>query len=417
MSTARRFKVSAAIVAVMVMVMASAAFAQDLPKIAVYVTGDVPSNEKEALGTRMLASLVNSGRYIAIERSNAFLAEIEKEHIKQRSGAIDDGQISELGKQFGVKFICIASITPAFGDFQVSARIVDVETAVVEFIGDASSPLETMDDLEQVSVKVVEKMFGEEKQAKPEPIPQEKFDVQEKKNKKWISAGLGWSFSEREDGGYGVQFNLGTDDWGYDRTEHRSYYNSWGINSIHAFLDVTYAEIGINLAFGNGHGYFDHRKLGDLTTENSFTGLGVSVLGKYPIGIVHYTLGNKPLGFYVFPAIGVEYVMLLSGKSKHTTYGGSYHDNDWDGEYEWDGKDGNPKTSDYNALWFKGGGGFDLVVWDIFIRAEILFGIRPPSKIASDAVKYYENRLDVMDAYLTGLSFNIDAKLCIGYKF
>jgi hypothetical protein len=133
---------------------------QVLPKIAVYVTGDVTNNEKEALGTRMLASLVNSGRYKGIERSNAFLAEIEKEQVRQRSGAIDDGQISELGRQFGVKFICIASITPAFGEFQVSARIVNVETAEVDFIGESSGQLKSMDDLSRISDKVVENMFG-----------------------------------------------------------------------------------------------------------------------------------------------------------------------------------------------------------------------------------------------------------------
>jgi hypothetical protein len=107
----------------------------------------------------MLSTLVNSGRYRGIERSNAFLAEVEKEHVRQRSGDIDDSQISELGKQFGVKFVCIADITPAFGAYQVSARIINVETAEVPFIGDASSPLKTMDDLEQVSVEVVRKML------------------------------------------------------------------------------------------------------------------------------------------------------------------------------------------------------------------------------------------------------------------
>jgi hypothetical protein len=146
-------------------------FAQDLPKIAVYVTGNVPEDEKTVLGTRMLASLVNSGRYTGIERTTSFLAEIEKEQEKQRSGAIDDNQISELGRQFGVKYVCIANITPAFGEFQVSARIVDVETAVVTFIGDAFSPLKTPDDLTQVSEKVVENMFGRQEQAKPEPKP------------------------------------------------------------------------------------------------------------------------------------------------------------------------------------------------------------------------------------------------------
>jgi hypothetical protein len=162
--------------AVAVAVLASAAFGQELPKIAVYVTGDVGAGEKEALGTRILTSLVNSGRYIAIERSNAFLAEIDKEHIKQRSGAIDDSQISELGKQFGVKFVCIAAINPVLGDFQVSARIVDVETAVVVFIGDAFSPMKTTNDLALVSDKVVENMFSG-KNTTPqkqiiEPIPQ-----------------------------------------------------------------------------------------------------------------------------------------------------------------------------------------------------------------------------------------------------
>ena len=168
MGTAWRFKWRAAALAVIMMV--SWAFVQDLPKIAVYVTGDVPNNEKDALGTRMLASLVNSGRYMGIERSNAFLAEIDKEHIKQRSGAIDDSQISELGKQFGVKFVCVAAITPAFGDFQVSARIVDVETAQVIFIGESASPLKSMADLARVSDQVVKNMFGEQAASARKPI-------------------------------------------------------------------------------------------------------------------------------------------------------------------------------------------------------------------------------------------------------
>jgi hypothetical protein len=149
------------IILLLTALLCASAFAQDLPKIAVYVTGNVPDDEKSALGTRMLATLVNSGRYMGIERSASFLAEIEKEQVKQRSGDIDDGQISELGKQFGVKYVCIAAITPAFGSYQVSARIVDVETAEVAFIGEAFSPLKTADDLVLASDEVVGNMFGE----------------------------------------------------------------------------------------------------------------------------------------------------------------------------------------------------------------------------------------------------------------
>jgi hypothetical protein len=150
----------------------TAALAQDLPKIAVYVTGDVPDNERRALGTRMLSALINSGRYIGIERSNTFLAEIEKEQQKQRSGSIDDDQISELGRQFGVKYVCIADIIPAFGSYQVSARIVDVETAVVIFIGEEFSPLKSANDLREVSNKVVKNMFSEPAKTEPEPKPE-----------------------------------------------------------------------------------------------------------------------------------------------------------------------------------------------------------------------------------------------------
>jgi hypothetical protein len=147
----------------------SLAAAQDLPRIAVYVTGDVADNEKRAMGTRMLSSLINSGRYRGIERSGAFLAEIEREQTRQRSGAIDDNQISELGRQFGVRYICITDIIPAFGAFQVSARIVDVETAEVVFIGESYSYLRTISDMTQVSDEVVQIMFGEQVTHRAEP--------------------------------------------------------------------------------------------------------------------------------------------------------------------------------------------------------------------------------------------------------
>ena len=139
---------------------ATSALAQDLPKIAVYVTGPVHNNERTALGTRVLASLVNSGRYRGIERSNVFLAEVEREQVKQRSGAVNDGQISELGKQFGVGYVCIVAITPTLGSYQISARIVNVETAEVSHIGEAYSPLRMVNDLTRAADEVVRVMFG-----------------------------------------------------------------------------------------------------------------------------------------------------------------------------------------------------------------------------------------------------------------
>jgi len=169
MTAATRKNVRSSAFLFIIMFVSITAYTQSLPKIAVYVTGGggVHKDEKKALGTRILSALVDRGRFIAIERSDVFLAEIDKEQTKQRSGAVDDSQISALGKQYGVKYVCVADITPAFGAFQVSARIIDVETAAVAFIGDANSPLKSMDDLEQVSDEVVRKMFKESKPIRP----------------------------------------------------------------------------------------------------------------------------------------------------------------------------------------------------------------------------------------------------------
>jgi hypothetical protein len=132
------------------------------PRIAVYVTGDLSEHEKSLLGSRMLASIVNSGRYTAVDRNDAFIAEVEKERAKLRGGALDGGQISELGKRFGAKYVCRMNAAPAFGSYHVSARIIDVETASVVFTGEELSSLKTADDLREVTEKVARNMFGDQ---------------------------------------------------------------------------------------------------------------------------------------------------------------------------------------------------------------------------------------------------------------
>ncbi|MDR0330197.1 MAG: CsgG/HfaB family protein [Chitinispirillales bacterium] len=131
------------------------------PHIAVYVTGDKTDSEKKALGTKMLVALVNSGKFVAVERSDDFLSEIDNEHKKQREGAVDDSQVSKLGKQFGVQYVCVANIAAAFGGHQVSARIINVETAVVVAVGEDDSPLRNMDDLSNVSFRVTRALLKE----------------------------------------------------------------------------------------------------------------------------------------------------------------------------------------------------------------------------------------------------------------
>jgi hypothetical protein len=138
-----------------------AAAAQDLPRIAVYVTGGgVSAETREALGAYVLDALVKSGRYRAIERSESFLDEVAREHVAQRSGAIDDAQISRLGKQAGAQVLCVVGVTETLGAYQASARVIDVETADVVASGVADTPLKSLDDLKRVAAAVIYKMLG-----------------------------------------------------------------------------------------------------------------------------------------------------------------------------------------------------------------------------------------------------------------
>jgi hypothetical protein len=149
----------------LILICAAAVFSQNSEapkkeKIAVYVTGSVDADEKKALGTKILVELINSGRYRAVERSDDFVRELDREQSKQQSGAVDDNQITSIGKQFGVQIICVADLTPAFGSYLISARLIDVESAEIMAIADVSNALGTMDDLTAASKEVVRVILG-----------------------------------------------------------------------------------------------------------------------------------------------------------------------------------------------------------------------------------------------------------------
>ena len=105
------------------------AFAQQ-KKVAVYVTGNDPIND--IVGSRLVEGIARNSKYIAIERTASFLSELSKEQSYQQTGAVDDNEISRLGKQFGVDYVCVASAFDIWGtEKYISTRLIDVETAEV----------------------------------------------------------------------------------------------------------------------------------------------------------------------------------------------------------------------------------------------------------------------------------------------
>jgi hypothetical protein len=311
------------------------------PNIAVYVTGAVSDEEKGALGTRILAALVNRGRYRGIERSSTFLAEIDKEMIKQRSGAIDDSQISELGKQFGVKFICIADITPAYDAFQVSARIVNVETAEVAYIGEAFSPRKTALYITWVSDQVVRKMFGE----KLLPEPHDPSRIR-------ISAGAG-AFVP---GGLG-----GGAAWG-NREQVAMPYTGAG---AYLFFDVMYAEVFVGYSTGGGKWESVNTDPNDLPDmQRSYLHLDLFV--KYPFGA-----GTVKF----FPLMGIGYELSTSGKLQ-------FPDEE---HYVFNGKNERLGSNALSAMWVRLGGGLDFDIGrGVYLRSEFLYGMRTANAYEND---------------------------------
>ena len=100
----------ALVVALMAIAMPCQAQNQKL-KLAVYATGDIDAKLKKIAQNNASTELVNCGRYQMIERSAEFLKYVSEEQNYQRSGAVDEGQIAELGKQYGAQCVCVVDIT------------------------------------------------------------------------------------------------------------------------------------------------------------------------------------------------------------------------------------------------------------------------------------------------------------------
>jgi hypothetical protein len=129
--------------------------------VAVYVTGDsIPQAAKDALSACLRDALVNSGADANDETSAAFLAAAGEERSKSQI-PLNDSLICQLGRKFGIRYICVGHIATAPDSlFTISARVISAKTGTSRFNGEAAGPLNTMDELEQVSGALAEKMFG-----------------------------------------------------------------------------------------------------------------------------------------------------------------------------------------------------------------------------------------------------------------
>lgn len=139
------------------------AYAQDAPKkkVAVYITGkDINESHKKVIGSKLVSAITESGEYAAVERTADFLAALSAENDYQTSGEVRDSQIAALGQKFGVKYVAVADMSEVFDEYFVAARLINVETGMVERAYDTNSPAESMSQLVDLSKNVATGLFS-----------------------------------------------------------------------------------------------------------------------------------------------------------------------------------------------------------------------------------------------------------------
>lgn len=129
-------------------------------KVAVYVTGEAESGPKKVIGSRMVSGITRSDNYAAVERTADFLDALTKEQDYQMSGAVKDNQIVRLGQQFGVRYVLVADISEVYESMFISARMIDVQTGQITGASEASSVVNSMDGLVDLSDMVISELIG-----------------------------------------------------------------------------------------------------------------------------------------------------------------------------------------------------------------------------------------------------------------
>ena len=121
--------------------------------VAVYMAGQEPQGAHgvhNIIGGELARVMSESDKYTAVDRTEAILEQLDREHVYQRSGAVDDDQIKAIGHQLGVQYLCISNINPVGKRFYLDTRLVDIVTAEIIRSVTATSTLKDANEMTRV---------------------------------------------------------------------------------------------------------------------------------------------------------------------------------------------------------------------------------------------------------------------------
>lgn len=128
-------------------------------KVAVYMTGEIENSYKKVIGAKLVSAITTTDEYAAVERTADFLAALASEQDYQTSGAVKDSQIARIGQQFGVRYVVVADVNELFDEIFIAARLINVESGLVEKAADASAVAESMTQLVELSTQISDKLL------------------------------------------------------------------------------------------------------------------------------------------------------------------------------------------------------------------------------------------------------------------
>lgn len=130
--------------------------------VAVYVTSSegVSPETKRILGSELVSAITRTDRYIAVERTNEFMAQVSQERGNYE---IDDAQLYNLGKKFGASNVCVADVTKFGDEYYIVARLLDIKTSKVWRTSRKYSRLSSLKELVETSESLANELFGNTK--------------------------------------------------------------------------------------------------------------------------------------------------------------------------------------------------------------------------------------------------------------
>ena len=254
------------------------AYAQDTKKVAILEVvdreGKMSYSNKMMLRSNMARAVANTIGYEAYDRSD--VDAIMSEQDFQRTGLVSDAEIRKLGEMTGVSLILVTEGVLTGSGVFVSAKILNVETAKVEIVDNATMGLDAT-SMQQGCAQLAKRLFG----ATNYSTAVEKYSIQRMGANEYMYAGTYMDKKAYE------QFLRDNCPQAYKKFNDgkKWYIAGWSIFGV----GIALTGAGIGMSVGAGRTDYSMSEAGEALV---ITGPVIAGLSFIPIGIGHGMRNN-----------------------------------------------------------------------------------------------------------------------------